>query len=683
MTALPMAFVFHANQFVITDGYPDRDGISRAAVGFDAVLSLHVEMGIPASLHISGPLLESLAWHRPAALRRLRSHLDSGLITLIGGTYGENIMPLSSPQMNVRQLRAYHDQVENLLGVPRSSLKTAWVPERVWDTESCAPPLLDASATGVRYRRVLLDDRLRMPLADGDYPGSARAEFDASGPYNWHSEGFPTDAEGLLYPEALLPYRIAGADGLTAVPLASHLRYLIPPHDPSHLNLLGNLIRRGAQPPIAEGSALVFADDLERVAGVGGWEKGLERHAQFLEWLVSDRLFNVVALDDWYDRVDPETEVEVDPGCYFELAHTFGAGEDYRRWGDDPRWQPYTRLLNTVEQELEDTESSDADPGLCWLAERVLMLGHHETAWQDHDPAHPGTRAPAPWARATAAHAADAPPLLVAARWVRRLSPRGPRVLLSDIDRDGADELVLSNDRLFAVLSPRHGGRLTLLVNRQISENEQPRGIVLLGNPADHWNFQEELHQHMQIPPNHPGALGICGTETHNHEVTEMEIVDGSILVELKNTEPGPDLGLTKRLVLDAHTGAIVVCAYRPGLPGELRTTVALSPDYPELLRTGRQRMHVEQGSQWWGVKTAGASAWVAHYPYENTELFTGSSPNTGHGFVGGVEGCGRHIHLVLGAGAIADVDLAALMRNADDLLHAPSHRLRRLVPAL
>ena len=415
MTPLPLAFVLHANQFIITDGYADRDGISKISVGFDAILSRHVELGIPANLHISGPLLESLAWHRPAALSRLISHLDSGIITLIGGTYGENIMPMTSPEMNRRQLRAYHELAEELLRVDRKSLRTAWVPERVWDTATCAAPLLDEAATGVRYERVLIDDRLRLPLEHGRYHGSQRAAFDAAGPYEWHSQGFPDNTKGLLQPDLLVPYRIADAGGLTAVPLASHLRYLIPPHDPSHLRLLAELVNDGAWPQAPEGSLLVFADDLERVAGVGGWEPALERYSRLLHWLAKDAPFDAVGLDAWLDDVTPDTQTEVTSGCYFELAHHHGAGENYGNWANDPRWRPYAQLLEHVEEALLQAEAEGADPGLCWLAERLLMLGQHETAWQDPDPQNPGRRSPAPWARATAAHAADALPLLEAA----------------------------------------------------------------------------------------------------------------------------------------------------------------------------------------------------------------------------------------------------------------------------
>jgi glycosyl hydrolase family 57 len=668
VTAVPIAFVHHANQFVITDGYADRDGISVTAAGYDAVLSLHVELGVPAALHISGPVLEAIAWHRPALLARLRRHLASGLVTLVGGTYGENVMPLSSPRHNRRQLRAFHDLAEDLLEVPRGQLKTAWVPERVWATAACAPPLRDADATGVAYQRVLLDDRLAHPLREGRYPGSARESFDAAGPYRWHSDGFPASARGQLQAGSLAPYRIAGGDGLVAVPIASHLRYLVPPHDPDHLRLLTELAGDAQQ--AQEGSLLVFADDLERVAGVAGWEQGLERYARFLRWLTRSDALQPVGLDAWCDQVDPASELPVEAGTYYELAHQHGAGEDYGQWAGDPRWRPYAERLDRVEAALEQAEGDAADPGLCALAERLLLLGRHETAWQDPDTG--GGRAPAPWVRATAAHAADALPVLAAARWAADPTPHGLRVLVADVDEDGDDEVVLSSDRMFAVLSPRHGGRLSLLVRRDpdTGTGTTPRATVVVGNPADHWNFQTVLHQHMQAPPNHPGALAVLGTEAHRHDLGRVEVTSRTAVVELIDVEPGPDRGLTKQVLLTADGTALVVCVRRSGLPGELRTTVALSPDYPALLRAGRHHLALDQGRTWWSASTATLEAWVAHDPAEHTDQLVATSPATGHALTGAVDGCGRHLHLVLGTGPVHDGTGPALIAAADRQLH-------------
>ena len=79
------AIVHHANQFLITDGYDNREGIYEVLVdgdgrrGLDPILVLHRQYAIPLNLHISGTLLEAIAWYKPALLHDLRDLYHSGL----------------------------------------------------------------------------------------------------------------------------------------------------------------------------------------------------------------------------------------------------------------------------------------------------------------------------------------------------------------------------------------------------------------------------------------------------------------------------------------------------------------------------------------------------------------------------------------------------------------------------
>src|SRR6266571_1919910 len=66
-----LAIVHHANQYIVTDGYDNRVGISgivgtsSSQTGLLRVLKLHERYRVPFSLHISGTFLESLTWHSP------------------------------------------------------------------------------------------------------------------------------------------------------------------------------------------------------------------------------------------------------------------------------------------------------------------------------------------------------------------------------------------------------------------------------------------------------------------------------------------------------------------------------------------------------------------------------------------------------------------------------------------
>src|SRR5207245_5147841 len=106
-----LAIVHHANQYMVTDGYDNRVGISgivgtsSSQTGLLRVLKLHERYRDPFSIHISGTFLESLAWHNPDFLSELNRLAGLGLLELIGGSYGQNMMRFFSPEHNLRQMK--------------------------------------------------------------------------------------------------------------------------------------------------------------------------------------------------------------------------------------------------------------------------------------------------------------------------------------------------------------------------------------------------------------------------------------------------------------------------------------------------------------------------------------------------------------------------------------------------
>ena len=671
---VPFAIVVHANQLVIGDGYADRDGISATAVGYDAVLTLHLELGVPVALHMSGSLLEALAWHRPDLLARVRHGLRSGVVRCIGGTYGENIVPLSTPAHNRRQLAAMDEVMRDLLGVDPADVATAWLPERVWRTGPVVAALADPTLPGGGYRRVLVDDRAMVPVSV--HGVEHRKAFDANGPYAWPETGWPSSGRGLAQPHVLCTRRVTGTT-IDVVPMSSHLRYLVPPFDPAHLDLLEDMARDlqphrdSVSPPL-----LVFGDDLERVAGVAGWEPGLSRYETFLRALKESSLLRAVHLDEWCEEHPATQEVDPEPATYYELAHLHGAGEDYGNWAGDPRWASYAADLSRVDARVQVAVDARPQSPLVQLADRLALIGHHETAWQDRDPGGGGT-APAPWARATARHAADALPLVLADTW--SAGPRmGVRALLEDIDGDGHDELVLSGNRVFAVLRPRWGGRLTTLVRR----DEDGRIGVLVGNPVDHWNFQEELGRFMDQPCLHPGALGVAGSEHSAFHVTRLEVVDSvlvAVLEEVVGTPPSGESGrLRLAVTLEQDADALCACWSRLGTPGELSVRNAICPDYHAVLKGGRHAVRLEHAPRITGARLDGVAAtppraWVGVGDQPDVVLDPASFGAAGHALEVDVHCAGRHLDLVVGGGPVDDVRLDGYLAALHRTIHAPA----------
>ena len=608
----------HANQLLVTDGYTHRDGITPVADAVVELVRLHERLAVPTSLHLSGTLIEALAWHRPDVLDLVKALTAEGLLEAVGGAYGEPVLPVISERAVARHLRVTAEVMERHLDVVPTS---AWVPERVW-TPRTGQLLADAG-----YTRTALDDRLLLP------PGE-RAAFDATGP--WHTR--PTALrEDLCRPV------LDASSGLVVAPITSALRYLVPPRGRQDLDLLAELTA-----PLGPDDVLVYADDLERTCGVAGWEPAMERYEQFLTWLAGTSGLIPTRLDE---LTTPTGTTQVHAGTYYELAHDHGAGEDYLGWSADPRWAPYAAIVDGVEH---DVDAAPPDDRATALAERLLLVAQHETAWQDV--AADGQRAPAPWACATASHARDARPVLHAGRWARAGGCE-PTATVVDVDGDGTDELVLADRDIWCLISPQAGGRLTLVAVR---EDDQAR--VIVGNALDHWNFQSESHRFMQQPPAHPGAFAAHDAE---NAAWTVELVESDAHAARAVLSHGPAV---RRIAVTG--GRVVLCSQGTG-PQDIESL--LLPDYLETVRAGRSAMTVEEGPGWAAVRQNGAATWTGWgHDGRRAQARYGLAA---HGLPVAVSGTG-HLDLLIGTGPLP----GHIAREIDGLSEG-LHRPRLLLP--
>jgi Ser/Thr protein kinase RdoA (MazF antagonist) len=619
---VPLAIVHHANQYLVAEGYDNRQGLGAIAEGYGRVLRLHERFGIPAALHLSGTLVEAAAWGAPDFLEDVRRMTETGLVRLVGGTYGENVMPLFDRAFNREQLVEAFAVYQEHLGSAPEALRTAWVPERVWETGALAGVFADPTLPNGGFHAVLVDDRLLYP------PGPERDAFDARGPYGRLGEP--------AAPDACRPVRIAAGAGLVAVPISAALRYWIPPADDGHEALLASQVDVLAG---AEGVLLVYGDDMEKTAGVAGWQVAGERFERFLGWLDGRRDVVPVHLDEWLDANPAREERPVGPGAFHELAVGWGAGEDYRGWADAEDWRPYRDAWERSRAAVEAASEAGAEPGLLRLARRHLLAGAHETAWRDPAPGVEG-RAPAPWARALASHSRHA---AVVARAARLLAEPGPpAVEVSDVDGDGEEEVLLRAGDAVCVVAPRRGGRILFLFEH---------GRLNVGNPTDHWNFQEELNRFMDVPPNHPGALADAGYEHDDHWVVNARPRRSDAAVELVDSERGSPLrGARKALVLLGEEAALVARYEVPRGAGPFATTICLSPHYERLVRLGRRELARYDGDGWTGWRNGGTAVWVAIDGEE--ARFEEPEPNeVGHGLNVRVEGRAPVFHVTIGWG--------------------------------
>jgi hypothetical protein len=618
LNRLPLALVHHANQYLITDGYTDREGLrdviglGTARNGLLPLLQLHLRYRIPLNLHVSGTLIESVAWHCRGAFAALRPLRSANLLEIVGSAFSQPVMPLFSDEFNLRQLK--HDLwlQRHYLDCDLRRVKTFWVPERVWDTRKLARVIASDGLPNGGYARVLLDDRLIFPTGER-YEGSAREQFDHS------------PAPVL---EAFTPCEIAGGAGLLLLPISRELRYLIPPVDSTALDRLEVLLRH-----VADGGdgrvVAVYADDLEKAAGVGSWDPhNFDRYSRFLGWLRDRPWIQPILLGEWAVPHGALRCRDIDPGTFYELAREWGAGEDYRGWSDRDECHAERSYFAAAERALLHLDDQRADAGLAKLAWQHLMHCSYEALW--HDPPRSETNTPprlAPWSTALASHARSCHAIAAAATWAAHRDGNAHAEIV-DIDHDNEQEVVLKNDQLFAVVSPRRGARMTLMFDLT---GRSARLVV--GNISDDWNWQIELHRFMDCPRNHPGAFSDVGFEHDEYEVVPPVRNANTLLVVCRNIQRDSALyGAVKELRLTAASRHVSVTYRLPPHVARFSTEVCLSPNYYRLLRHGRTGVVPFNDRDWRGWANGATRTWVRFDPDQLLVWDTPHRAECGHG---------------------------------------------------
>jgi hypothetical protein len=575
--SVSFALVHHANQYLITDGYDNREGISEIVGseegknGMLGVLAAHAARAMPLNLHISGTLLEAIAWHSPAAIHQLRAYIRDGLIELVGSSYGQNIMRFFSPEYNRQQLNEELHLYESLLHVDPSRVKVFWPPERVWETRRMAPALRDGTLSNGGYQYVILDDRMLLSPRDPELP---RAIYDEGEHWN-----------AALYQS----HEIESGLGLVVFPIAIGLRHSIPPKADEDWRRvqeeLEALLVHSADAGESNLLAL-YADDMEKVIGVWGPD-GPQRYGALLDWLSHSGWVRPVKLSDWAKDNPPASRRKIEIGTFAELAGEFKAGEGYENWFYSDDWKPYRDTFEQTERRVKECKADLADSSLIQLAEKQLLVSNWETGWRTPatgahgDPENHG--GPSPWARALTTHCRHALVTAEAASWMKAPDSQA-HAEVGDLDADNEPDLVLKSHSFFALVTTRWGGRLVSLFYRGPNG-----GVMVVGNPCDDWNFLEDLNRFMEKPRNHPGAFADVGFENDRYSCEILE--EGPrASVRLTNIEPESQAkGLVKLYQLSA-ADPVVTVRYR--LPARLKTIsieCALSPDYLALLRHGSE----------------------------------------------------------------------------------------------
>jgi alpha-amylase len=542
--------------------------------------------GIPFGLHVSGPLLEWMEANDPAVIDLIASGVEEDRIEIVGGGFGEPILPMIPHRDRIGQIRALGRWIEARFGTrPRG----AWLSERVWEA-GLASALAEA---GVEY--TFLDD----------------SHFLAAG----HDEA---DLRGAFVVED-------GGRVIRVFPISEQLRYDIPFATVD--TVIGRLRKAGS----AEGTPLLcYADDGEKF---GIWpethdhvyERGwLRRFLSALEAAADE--VRVITPAQAVDDLPPAGRTYLPDASYREMNEwtlPLAGRERYEEAARElestrPRrearallrggvWRNFlvhypeanhmvSRMLRASARvaALPDSTAGEARlelyRGQCNCAYwhgifGGLYLPHLRTAIYRH------------LLRADRLADPDAPPV---------------RAEVIDHDRDGRMDVVLETPDLSAVIAPGRGGHLADLCARDLGVNllnvlaripEYEHEEILNAPDAEQDDVVKTIHDAVvedaaayleHIVFDDPGLEGLIDRFAEGDDANVggfasgaygiEEVDEGDDRVSVRMTRGAGGLRVEKTIALAAGSRTLEVgyrIATETGRPRRVRFTVELSAGIP------------------------------------------------------------------------------------------------------
>jgi alpha-amylase len=319
---MPLRFVFALHDHQPVGNF---DGVFESAYrdGYAPFLDLVEQYPeIPVSLHTSGCLMEWLVARKPEYVERLKRLVGRGQVEILGGGFYEPILPGIPARDRVGQIRTYTAYLEDLLG---TRVRGMWVPERVWEQ----PLAADIVNAGIEY--TVLDD------------------------YHFRQAG--------LEEQQLFGYYLSECDGrlLRIFPGSERMRYLVPWRDVGEtIAYFGEVASKNPD------AVIVCADDGEKY---GSWPHTY-KHCYQDGWM--RRFFDALRHNrSWVqfctfaqalDATPPAGKIYLPDSSYREMTE----------WAlPVPKLLAYNRLVNSLENDPRGPEVKRFLRGGYWLNFRV------------------------------------------------------------------------------------------------------------------------------------------------------------------------------------------------------------------------------------------------------------------------------------------------------------------------
>ncbi|MFO7914069.1 MAG: FlgD immunoglobulin-like domain containing protein [Candidatus Krumholzibacteriales bacterium] len=498
------AFVHHGNQgLAYSDVFYGRSDDMDGS-GFDEALQVHQSTSVPGNFHLCGPLQTSAEWDNnngdPNDFNGwLQSGVSAGWCGMVTSAYGQHIMPFVQDDMNDWAVNIQTQMTDARYGYyPR----VAWVPERVW-------------------------------LHPSYYPGAGVADDIVD---NWESHGvWAVILDDDVHCQGYDNHQIHTISGSTLKVVPRDRNFtgnIVGGNGSAALQILTDLANSG----VGEYRIALYAEDWEAAAEMGSWASSTPNAKETYDWFINkcsaeSSWINVWKVADAVSNPNFQgTSMNITFGTYQEIggADGYGGGNNgwYTEWagyvpyangGDgygscDPESGGNCKNFGTIWNDAFNALSAAPDNNISQAGWYTLMTNLHETGWHD------GMGGDiSGWQLKYSGHIKNASVYAEASHWANGEYSNATGAYFTDIDNDGYQEMVMHNDRVFAVFEGI-GGRAVNIFARGSDYNFSIVGVdnaYWAGTTADYNDV------------NHVGAFSDVGPNCQ-HSLYDIEVESSS-----------------------------------------------------------------------------------------------------------------------------------------------------------
>ena len=633
--SLVQNLISNATTRTLAGTYPALDP-GNNYTGYARALESADVFGTPLNLHLSGSLISALQWAKSDPARdaagsrdgvkfnqRVATMASSGKASLLSGMYADHIAPYFTGAVNRAAVRLQDDVMRSAYGSAAVSPDAPlYLSERVAD----GPTMTDLSVNS-GHNFVVLDQMVHL--------------------WWWAEQlyGFGNGRQTALGDDG---YRINRFNGMRTLLISGASKEMFYNTDFGATLPLRELLIRKALSGNRD-QLVILADDWEKAAGIGGGNNNPDRLNINLRWIANHPWIRVVRLDkfatgqedinndghldgpsgDWPTVVERGTE-NFSMQAKDLIRHN--ARTNYNNWfyglaGAEESFfdkrPPVHDAVITAKKFghvltngtiLADAwlDARSATGSLSNLAQLVYLHGIFETAFHDEDNnnaerfstgdyKYPDTTGydtlSAVAYKQNSRQTRQAGIVGRAALWAASNPAATPVTAQVDVDHDGEDEYVLSNNRVYAVFE-RIGGRLIAAFARDAATGD---AFQVIGNLVSSPEYESEIEGDTKLLGNGtPNAYRTSGMKDW-YAVTNAASGYGTSMYvnNMYNATPvangwqlaSSDGKITKTFTLGAGDNKIEASYALGGGVTKLYVRHGLSPDLMNLVLTGQQNL--------------------------------------------------------------------------------------------